>query len=78
MARDGASGGVVRTVTVSSLYFCANFHAQFPLETEMQQSPELVGCHGLSYVGFGTYIQHDAFDSFWSETQSAVTENRNF
>jgi len=35
MARDGASGGVVPTVTVSSLYFCANFHAQFPPETEM-------------------------------------------
>jgi hypothetical protein len=31
MARDGASGGVVRTVTVSSLsIFYVNFHAQFP------------------------------------------------
>ena len=50
MARDGAIGGVVRTVTVSSLFLC-NFLCSVPFRNiETQQSPKLFAYHGLSYV----------------------------
>jgi hypothetical protein len=59
MARDGASGGVVRTVTVSYLYFYANLHAQFPSEI-LKHSNHLnwlgVSLVVLRYVGFDPYI----------------------